>query len=204
MKTLAVFPKTKEVKLIDHPEPGIVRPSDVKVKILNVGICGTDRGIWSGLYGEPPAGSPYLITGHEACGQVTQVGAAVRTVKPGDYVVPTVRRGCPENCASCAAGRPDFCYTGHFTERGIKQAHGYMTEYIVDDEKYMNVTPPGIKDVAVLQEPLTISEKALLETYEIQRRLRWDSAVDRELKKGISHTALVLGAGPVGFLGAMA
>src|SRR6267142_633533 len=158
MKAIAVFPKTKEVKLIDHPEPRITRPTDVKIKMLNVGVCGTDREIWSGQYGDPPPSSDYLITGHESFGQVIEAGPGVKTVKVGDYVVPTVRRGCPENCISCTNMEPDFCYTGHFTERGIKQAHGFMTEFVVDDEKYMNVIPPELTDVAVLLEPLTITE----------------------------------------------
>src|ERR1044072_3101278 len=87
----------------------------------------------------------------------------VTKVKVGDYVVPTVRRGCPENCMSCEQMRQDFCYTGHFTERGINGAHGFMTEFVVDDEKYMNVVPPELRDFAVLLEPLTIAEKALMQ-----------------------------------------
>lgn len=196
MKAIAVFPKTKEVKLVDCPEPAIRRPTEVKIKIMEVGICGTDREIWDFKYGTPPPGSDYLITGHEAIGRVTETGRDVKTVKVGDYVVPTVRRGCPERCASCAAFRPDFCYTGHFTERGIKGAHGYMTETIVEDEKYLNAVPDRLSDVGVLLEPLTITEKALAEAFLIQRRLPSENAALRN--------ALVLGAGPVGVLGTMA
>ena len=202
MKALAVFPKTKEIKLIDHPEPVLSKPSEIKLKILNVGICGTDREIWKGEYGEPPAGFDYLITGHESLGQVVEVGSAVRSVKLGDLVVLTVRRPCPENCVSCASGNPDFCYTGHFMERGIKQLHGYMTEFVVEDEKYANVIPPALAEIAVLLEPLTITEKALIETFKIQSRLNWNNLPGD--KNSLRHTALVLGAGPVGFLGAMA
>jgi threonine dehydrogenase-like Zn-dependent dehydrogenase len=204
MKAVAVFPKTKEIKLIDHPEPKIVYPTDVKIKIFNVGVCGTDREIWSGDYGTPPAGSDYLITGHESFGQVAEVGPAVRAVKVGDYVVPTVRRGCPENCMACAQMRQDFCYTGHFTERGIKGAHGYMTEFIVDDEKYMNLVPAELKDHAVLLEPLTIAEKGLMQVYTIQSRLPWECRLEQGGANQTCHNALVLGAGPVGLLGAMA
>jgi len=204
MKAVAVFPKTKEVKLIDHPEPHLERPTDVKFKILNVGVCGTDREIWEFKYGTPPPDSEYLITGHESLGQVVEVGSAVRTVKVGDYVVPTVRRGCPENCIACSQMRQDFCYTGHFTERGIKGAHGYMTEFVVDDEKYMNRVPPELKEVAVLLEPLTIAEKALMQVYTIQARLPWECRLEQGGANQTCHTALVLGAGPVGLLGAMA
>lgn len=204
MRAVAVFPKTKEIKLIDHPEPNVTRPTDVKVKIINVGVCGTDREIWSGEYGDPPAGSDYLITGHESFGQVVEVGPAVQAVKVGDYVVLTVRRGCPENCIACRQMRQDFCYTGHFTERGIKGAHGYMTEFVVDDEKYMNLVPPEIKDIAVLLEPLTIAEKALMQVFTIQSRLPWECRLEQGGANQTCHNAIVLGAGPVGLLGAMA
>jgi threonine dehydrogenase-like Zn-dependent dehydrogenase len=204
MKAVAVFPKTKEVKLIDHPEPAIVRPTDVKIKMLKVGVCGTDREIWEFKYGTPPPGSDYLISGHESFGQVIQIGPAVKTVKVGDYVVLTVRRGCPENCIACRNMRQDFCYTGHFTERGIKEAHGYMTEFVVDDEKYLNLVPPELKDLAVLLEPLTIAEKALMQVNTIQSRLPWECQIQQGGAKATCHNAVVLGAGPVGLLGAMA
>src|SRR6266480_1499855 len=194
MKAIAVFPNTRDVRLIDHPEPRITQPSDVKVRILQVGVCRTDREIWNFEYGTPPAGSDYLITGHESLGQVVEIGPDVKTVKLGDYVVPTVRRGCPENCLSCANMQQDFCFTGHFTERGIKGAHGYMTEYIVDDEKYMNVIPPDLKDVAVLLEPLTITEKAIIQTYQIQSRLPWECRIEMGVEEKSCHNALVLGA----------
>jgi threonine dehydrogenase-like Zn-dependent dehydrogenase len=99
--------------------------------------------------------------------------------------------------------RQDFCYTGHFTERGISGVHGYMTEYVVDDEKYMNVVPPELRDVAVLLEPLTIAEKALMQVYTIQARLPWECRLEQGGANQTCHTALVLGAGPVGLLGAM-
>ncbi|HVO33906.1 MAG TPA: alcohol dehydrogenase catalytic domain-containing protein, partial [Elusimicrobiota bacterium] len=72
MKAVAVFPATKEVRLIDHPEPSVQRPTDVKLKMIQVGICGTDREIWGFQYGAPPTGSSYLITGHESLGQVVE------------------------------------------------------------------------------------------------------------------------------------
>jgi threonine dehydrogenase-like Zn-dependent dehydrogenase len=135
---------------------------------------------------------------------VIEVGQAVKSVKIGDYVVSTVRRGCPENCQACEQMRQDFCYTGHFTECGIKGAHGFMTEFVVDDEKYMNIVPPELKDYAVLLEPLTIAEKALMQVYTIQARLPWECRLEKSGANATCHNALVLGAGPVGLLGAMA
>jgi len=203
MKAIAAFPKSKEIKLIDHPEPKIAGTTDVKIQILKVGVCGTDREIWEFKYGTPPPGSDYLITGHESFGRVIEVGSAVKTMKVGDYVVPTVRRGCPEHCVACEQMHQDFCYTGHFTERGIKESHGYMTEFVVDDEKYMAIVPSELKDVAVLLEPLTIAEKALMQVYTIQSRLPWECRLEQGGANPNCRNALVLGAGPVGLLGAM-
>ena len=55
MKSLAVFPSSREVRLIDRPEPVIAGPAEVKLRILEAGICGTDREITSFQYGTPPA-----------------------------------------------------------------------------------------------------------------------------------------------------
>jgi threonine dehydrogenase-like Zn-dependent dehydrogenase len=176
----------------------------VKLRVLEVGICGTDKEICAFEYGTPPEGSEYLVIGHESLGEVVEVGAAVKRVKPGDLVVPMVRRPCPhQECLACREGRQDFCYTGDFTERGIKQQHGFMTEYVVDDERYMNVVPRELRDVAVLVEPLTIAEKGLTQLWQVQQRLPWACPVEPGKPAAYCHRAVVLGAGPVGLLGAM-
>ena len=197
MRAAAVFPDRKTLEVIDDfPEPRIESPTAVKLRVLNVGVCGTDREIASLQYGfPPPAGSDFLVLGHECLGEIVEVGPEVTNLRHGDLVIPMVRRPCdhPE-CVACRAGRQDFCYTGDYRERGIKQMHGFLTEMIVDDARYMNPVPRAIRDVAVLVEPLTIAEKGLIQTLEIQARLPW----------GGVHNAIVLGAGPVGLLGAMA
>jgi glucose 1-dehydrogenase len=205
MKAVAVAPKSQSLGLIELERPRIARPSDVLVRILDVGVCGTDREICAFDYGTPPDGSERLVIGHEALGQVEAVGAEVTRVRAGDLVVPTVRRPCgrPE-CVACAEARQDFCYTGLFSERGIKERHGFMTELVVDDEKYMNVVPPELREIGVLAEPLTIAEKALRQVDEVQRRLPWVCPHELGKPAGHCHRAVVLGAGPVGLLGAMA
>jgi threonine dehydrogenase-like Zn-dependent dehydrogenase len=116
-----------------------------------------------------------------------------------------VRRPCPhEHCAACRASRQDFCFTGDFTERGIKQQHGFMAQFIVDDEQFMNPVPRELRDVAVLVEPLTIAEKGLAQVWDIQQRLPWGCAIVPGRAQAHCHKAVVLGAGPVGLLGAMA
>src|SRR5436190_22286895 len=127
MKAIAVFPGRREVKLIEQERPTLRAPTDVKLRMLDVGVCGTDREIASFQYGTPPAGSEHLVIGHESHGEVLEVGAAVSRVHVGDLVVPMVRRPCPhDSCTACRQGRADFCYTGDFTERGIKEQNGFM------------------------------------------------------------------------------
>lgn len=199
MKALAVFPSTRETRVIDHPEPAIKGPTDVKLRIIEAGICGTDREITSFEYGMPPADSPYLIIGHEALGEVTEVGREVTAVAPGDLAVLTVRRPCPhERCTPCRHRRQDFCITGDFTERGIKGIHGYMTEFVVDDEQYVVKVPRELRDVAVLIEPLTVAGKAAEQVRVLTQRLPGDLKNDPN-----NLNAVVLGAGPIGLLGAM-
>ena len=205
MKAVAVLPAPREVKLIDHPEPAIGNPAEVKLRMLEVGVCGTDKEICAFEYGTPPAGSEYLVIGHESLAEVAEAGPGVRRVKPGDLVVPMVRRPCShEECAACREGRQDFCYTGDFTERGIKQQHGFMTGWVVEDERYLNVVPRELRDVAVLVEPLTIAEKAITQIWQVQQRLPWACRFEPGQPSGYCHSAVVLGAGPVGLLGAMA
>ena len=205
MRAVAVDPGTREVQLIAQPVPSLVAPTDVKLRILEVGICGTDREICSFEYGTPPSGSRHLVIGHESLGEIVEVGPGATGVRVGDLVVPMVRRPCPhDHCRACRAGRQDFCFTGDIRERGIKEAHGFMTEFVVDDARYMNVVPKDLRSVAVLVEPLTIAEKALIQLWELQHRLPWDCPHVATNGRGHCHTAVVLGAGPVGLLGAMA
>jgi threonine dehydrogenase-like Zn-dependent dehydrogenase len=195
MKAVAVTPNTKKIEVIaTHPEPALETDTDVLLDMLDIGVCGTDREIARFDYGTPPPGSDYLVIGHESLAKVARVGSKVTRVAPGDLVVTMVRRPCDRpDCRACRAGRQDFCFTGEFTERGIKGRHGFMTERVVDDERYMHRVPRELRDFGVLVEPLTIAEKALIQVWDVQDRLPW---------KG--QRAVVLGAGPVGLLGAFA
>jgi glucose 1-dehydrogenase len=196
MQALAVLPHERKLELIDIPRPSLRAPTQVLLRVHEVGLCGTDREISSFEYGVPPEGSRYLVLGHESLAEVVEVGSAVRTLQPGDLVVALVRRPCPHaECLPCRADRPDFCHTGDYIERGIKQAHGFLTEYAVDDERFLVRVPQPLADVAVLIEPLTIISKALAQTHAIFERLPYEGGPRR---------ALILGAGPIGLLGAMA
>lgn len=205
MRAIAVTASSKAVSLIDLAEPKLSSPTDVKLRMVEAGVCGTDREICSFEYGTPPSGMADLVIGHESLGEVVEVGANVARVKVGDLVVPMVRRPCPHDyCMACRASRQDFCFTGDFTERGIKEQHGFMAQFVVDDEKFMNLVPSALRDIAVLVEPLTIAEKGLAQVWNIQQRLPWGCSVAPGKAQAHCHKAVVLGAGPVGLLGAMA
>lgn len=205
MEAIAVTPQKRKVEIINPAEPKILYPTDVKLRMIEAGVCGTDKEICAFEYGTPPAGSEQLVIGHESLGEVVEVGPEVTRVKVGDLVVPMVRRPCPHDyCVACRSDRQDFCFTGDFQERGIKERHGFMAQFVVDDEKYMNPVPTEMRDVAVLVEPLTIAEKGLMQVWQVQQRLPWGCPVTPGKAAAHCHRALVLGAGPVGLLGAMA
>jgi threonine dehydrogenase-like Zn-dependent dehydrogenase len=202
MRAVAVFPAERQVRLVSHPEPQILSPAQVLVRVLEVGLCGTDREIATFRHGTPPPEEPYLVPGHEALGQVEEVGSSVHRLQPGQLVVPTVRRPCrSEDCRACRMGRPDFCTSGGFSERGIWGAHGFLAERVVDDVRWLHPVPSELHDVGVLAEPLAIAEAALLELERTQRRLPWAALGEGS---GAGRRAVVLGAGPVALLGAMA
>jgi glucose 1-dehydrogenase len=202
MRAIGVFPETRQVRLMSHAVPRIESPAQVKIRTIEVGICGTDREICSFAYGTPPEGSEYLVLGHEALGEVIETGSGSAQFKTGDLVVPTVRRPCPHShCAPCRYERQDFCFTNDFTERGIKMTHGFMTECFVEEERHLNIVPRELRDVAILVEPLTVAEKAMAQVWQVQQRLPWENTDGAA--PGHGKTAVVLGAGPVGILGAM-
>jgi len=195
MKAVGVFPAARDVRLVDHPEPVLEAPDDVLARVLEVGVCGTDREICAFEFGEPPVGRDYLVLGHEGLAEVTKVGKGVTRLKPGDLVVPMVRLPCEAPaCGACRNGRQDFCLTDTFPEHGIRRAHGFMTEVVADREKFLVPVPRALRDVAILVEPLTIAEKAMFQAADVQKRLPYAPG----------RKAVVLGAGPVGLLGAMA
>jgi threonine dehydrogenase-like Zn-dependent dehydrogenase len=165
----------------------------VLVKVLRVGVDGTDKEINLAEYGRAPDGERFLITGHENLGQVAEVGPNVPdTIRPGTYVVASVRR--PGHSIYDLIGLQDMTTDDVYYERGINLRHGYLTEYYVEDAEYLVPLPDSLRDVGVLLEPLTVAEKGLNQAFEIQRRLRvWQP-----------RRAAVLGAGAIGLLAALA
>ena len=123
MKAITVYPSRREVKLVQMDEPAITTPTQVRMRTLEVGVCGTDKEICAFDYGTPPDGSSGLVIGHESLMEVVDAGSGVAGFKPGDLVVPTVRRPCPHDwCDPCRTGRQDFCLTDTFPEHGIRRS----------------------------------------------------------------------------------
>lgn len=196
MKAIAVIPKKKgSIHLTELQKPTIDQIQHgrgVLVKVLQCGVDGTDKEIIEAQYGNPPPGSDFLILGHESLGIVEQVGENVATLKPGDYVVPTVRRACG-NTIYDRIGTYDMTTADTYYEHGINFLHGFLTEYFVDKPEYLVRIPKNLKEVAVLLEPTSIVEKGIVQAFEIQRRLKvWRP-----------QRAAVLGAGPIGLLAAL-
>lgn len=192
MKAIAVKPGLPNtVHLTELPAPkvsDVANARGVLVRVLRVGVDGTDKEINAAEYGQAPPGDDFLVIGHEGFGQVEAVGPNVTEVKPGDYVVATVRR--PGSSIYDQIGTNDMTTDDTYFERGINLRHGFMSEYYVDDAEFIVKVPQGLKEVGVLLEPATVVEKGIAQAYEIQRRLKvWRP-----------RRAAVMGAGTIGLL----
>src|SRR5881394_2259224 len=196
MKAIAVHPgKAGSIHLVNVPKPAVDQVPDgrgVLVRVLRVGVDGTDKEINAAEYGAAPEGDDFLIIGHENFGVVEEVGPNVPdTIRPGGYVVASVRR--PGSSIYGKIGLQDFTTDDVYYERGINLLHGYLTEYYVEDFQYVFPLPQSLAEVGVLLEPTTVAEKGVNHAYEIQRRLKvWQP-----------RRAAVLGSGTVGLLTAL-
>jgi threonine dehydrogenase-like Zn-dependent dehydrogenase len=197
MKAVAVNPgKPGSIHLEDVPKPSvddIPGGRGVLVRVLRVGVDGTDKEINAAEYGAAPAGDDFLIIGHENFGVVEEVGANVPdTIHPGTFVVASVRR--PGASLYGAIGLQDFTTDDVYYERGINLLHGYLTEHYVEDADFVFPLPASLRDVGVLLEPTTVAEKGINHAYEIQRRLKiWQP-----------RRAAILGSGTIGLMMALA
>ena len=196
MKAIAVHPGTpNSIHLAEVPRPSLDQVPDgrgVLVRVLRVGVDGTDKEINAAEYGAAPPGDDFLVIGHESIGQVVEVGPNVpTTIRAGTIVVASVRR--PGSSIYGKIGLQDFTTDDVYYERGINLLHGYLTEYYVEDAEYVFPLPQSLAEVGVLLEPTTVAEKGVNHAFEIQRRLRvWQP-----------RRACILGSGTVGLLTAM-
>ena len=180
--------------LADLAKPSVSDVADgrgVLVRVLRVGVDGTDKEINAAEYGAAPDGYDFLVVGHEGFGQVEAVGPNVTFLRPGDFVVATVRR--PGTSLYDTIGLQDMTTDSQYFERGINLRHGYLTEYYVEDEQFVVKIPRGLEKVGVLLEPMTVAQKGITQAYEIQRRMK----VWRPKK------AAIMGAGTLGLLASL-
>jgi glucose 1-dehydrogenase len=192
MKAITVEPlKPDSARYEEVAEPD-ERDGSILVEAIAVGVCGTDVEIVEGKYGWAPDGAERLVLGHESLGRVIDPGFS-RAFKKGDLVVGIVRRPDPVPCPACAVGEWDMCRNGQYTERGIKQIHGFMSERWRIEPEYAIKVDPGLGLLGVLLEPTTVIAKALEQVVFIGRRSFWEP-----------RTVLVTGAGPIGLLAALA
>jgi len=191
MRAVTVIPgQPGSVALTDMPEP----PGDdgpVLVETQAIGICGTDLEIINGEYGSAPPGEDRLIIGHESLGKVVQAASGTG-FRAGDLVVGIVRRRDPVPCPACAAGDWDMCTNGRYTERGIKDRHGYASQCYRIHPEYLVTIDPALGVLGVLLEPTTVVAKAWDHIEAIGNRASW-----------APQKVLITGAGPIGLLAAL-
>src|SRR3954465_6383963 len=181
-------PRSQRLEEIGEPSDG---QGEILVRALAVGICGTDRELIDGLYGEAGPGHERLVIGHESLGRVIQAPPS-SDFATGDIVVGIVRHPDPVPCPNCALGEWDMCRNGRYTERGIKQADGFAAERWRSDPGFTVKVSPVLGLAAVLLEPASVLAKAWEHIERIGRRARW-----------APQRVVITGAGPVGLMAAL-
>jgi threonine dehydrogenase-like Zn-dependent dehydrogenase len=192
VRALTVTPGQKgSLRLEDREEPD-AGDGRLLVQAMALGVCGTDMEIIAGDYGAAPKGEGRLVVGHESLGRVIHAPAGSE-FEAGDLVVGIVRRPDPVPCPACAACEWDMCRNGLYTERGIKERHGYGAERWSVEPEFAIKVDPALGLLAVLLEPTSVVAKAWDHIERIGARSRsWEA-----------ERVLVTGAGPVGLLAAM-
>lgn len=191
MKALTVVPLHKgsaELSDVDDPPES---DGPILVQTLGVGICGTDIEILSGAYGWAPPGRDRLVLGHESLGKVLEAPDG-SPVAAGDLVVGIVRRPDPVPCSNCGVGEWDFCRNGKYTERGIKEHDGYLSERYRITPEFVVKVDGSLGMLGVLLEPTSVVAKAWEQVDRIGNRAHWQP-----------KTVVVTGAGPIGLLAAL-
>jgi len=191
LKAITVEPKkagSARFENIPEPDP---REGSVLVEAVAVGVCGTDVEIVEGKYGWAPPGQARLVLGHESLGRVVDPGPT-GGLKKGDLIAGIVRRPDPVPCPNCAVGEWDMCRNGQYTERGIKEIHGFMSERWRIEPEYVVKVDRTLGILGVLLEPATVVAKAWEQVFAVGQRAYFDP-----------RTVLVTGAGPIGLLAAL-
>ncbi|MCD0445722.1 glucose 1-dehydrogenase [Glycomyces sp. A-F 0318] len=191
MRALTVKPEQQgSLELVEMDEPAPAE-GELLVDAIALGVCGTDRELANGEYGWAPEGSDRLVIGHESLGRVREAPEGSGFAS-GDLVVGIVRRPDPVPCGACARGLFDNCRNGEYTERGIKEIHGYGSEAWVVESDYAIKLDPALTEVGVLMEPMSVLAKAWEQVDKVGGRSWFEP-----------KSVLVTGAGPIGLLAAL-
>src|SRR5438477_8895469 len=186
MRAIAVTPaKAGSAQQLELPKPRL-ETGMALMRVLEVGIDGTDTEINNGEYGEAPPGSYVLVIGHEALSVVDAVGRGCRASRPATSSCRPFAARTPAQIARPARA---ICASSATTPSAASRAHGYMSDYYSEKPEFMVKIPTALRKFAVLLEPLSIVEKATGQAWKIQQRLLWQPT-----------RAVVLGAGPIGIL----
>ncbi|MCX6329508.1 MAG: alcohol dehydrogenase catalytic domain-containing protein [Bacteroidia bacterium] len=171
----------RQMEMKNVPDPVITNPEDVKIRMIVLGICGSDMHYYTqGNIGSQKVKYPFTL-GHEGAGVVVETGEAVKKVKPGDVIAIEPAMPCRE-CDQCLAGRYHTCRKLKFL--GCPgQAEGCLSEYIVmPEENCFLLSKKLTPDHGSISEPLAIG------IYSVKK-----SGNVKGLRIGI------LGFGPIGF-----
>ena len=191
MKALTVIPHRPGSARLDEVAEPSEQSGSVLVEAVAAGICGTDAEIVAGRFGSAPYGRERLVLGHESLGRVLDPGPT-SSLAAGDLVVGIVRRPDPVPCPNCDVGEWDMCTNGRYTERGIKEADGYIAERWRIEPEYAVRVDPSLDVLGVLLEPTSVVAKAWEHVAKVATRAFWEP-----------HVAIVVGAGPIGLLAAL-
>jgi len=145
----------KKFDVVNSPEPQVIKPDDVLLKINTVGVCGSDIHYYKeGKIGDQVIEFPFTI-GHECSAEVVEVGKNVKSLKPGDIVTVEPAVSC-HHCPQCLAGREHTCNELKFL--GCPgQMEGCLAEFLVMPERNcFRITDSLNPEQAALVEPLSI------------------------------------------------
>lgn len=163
------------------PDPDIEDASDAIVRVGTTTICGTDLHI---LKGDLPEVTPGRVLGHEAVGEVVEVGDDVRTVRPGDRVLVS----CISSCGRCR-----FCRERRYGQ--CRGGGGWVLGHLIDGTQAEYVRIP-YADLSVYPLPAAVDDKEGVLLSDILPTAYEVGVLNGGVRPG--DTVVIVGAGPVG------
>ncbi|MDX2678364.1 zinc-dependent alcohol dehydrogenase family protein [Streptomyces soliscabiei] len=163
------------------PDPALKEPTDAVVRVDAVTICGTDLHI---LKGDVPEVRPGTVLGHEAVGEIMEVGSDVRTVRPGDRVLVS----CISSCGRCR-----FCRDAMYGQ--CRGGGGWILGHLIDGAQAEYVRVP-YADLSVHALPSAVESKDAVLLADIFPTSYEVGVLNGHVRPG--DTVAVVGAGPVG------